>query len=76
MQPVSILLNIFWILLGGAWMAFGWMIAAVVMAITIVGIPLAIANLKLIPVSLFPLGKEIVPTDQARSLSNSSRAVG
>ena len=32
MQPVSILLNIFWILLGGAWMAFGWLIAAVVMA--------------------------------------------
>jgi uncharacterized membrane protein YccF (DUF307 family) len=30
------------------------------MAATIVGIPLAIANIKLIPVSLFPLGKRIV----------------
>ena len=39
MQPVSILLNILWILIGGAWMAFGWLIAAVVMAITIIGIP-------------------------------------
>jgi uncharacterized membrane protein YccF (DUF307 family) len=35
------------------------------MALTIIGIPLALANLKLIPVSLVPLGKEIVPVDQA-----------
>ena len=41
MQPVSILLNIFWILLGGAWMALGWMVAAVIMAITIIGLPWA-----------------------------------
>jgi uncharacterized membrane protein YccF (DUF307 family) len=33
---------------------------------TIIGIPLALANLKLIPISLFPLGKEIVPVDQTR----------
>ena len=43
----------------------GWrsviLVSAVAMAITIVGIPLALANLKLIPVSLMPLGKEIVP---------------
>ena len=32
--------------------------------ITIIGIPLGIANFKLIPVSLFPLGREIVRTDQ------------
>jgi uncharacterized membrane protein YccF (DUF307 family) len=42
------------------------------MAITIIGIPLALANLKLVPVSLFPLGKEIVPIDQARSRTNFS----
>jgi uncharacterized membrane protein YccF (DUF307 family) len=34
------------------------------MAVTIIGIPLALANLKLIPVSLVPLGKEIVPIDE------------
>jgi uncharacterized membrane protein YccF (DUF307 family) len=34
------------------------------MAVTIIGIPLAIANLKLIPVSLMPLGKQIVPSDR------------
>ncbi len=37
------------------------------MAITIIGIPLALANLKLIPVSLVPLGKEIVPVDDLKT---------
>ena len=41
MQPVSILLNLLWILIGGAWMAAGWLIAAVIMAITIIGLPWA-----------------------------------
>ena len=36
------------------------------MALTFVGIPLALANLKLIPVSLMPLGKEIVDIDSSR----------
>jgi len=49
-------------------------ISAVAMAITIIGIPLALANLKLIPVSLMPLGKEIVPIDEARAVSADSRA--
>jgi uncharacterized membrane protein YccF (DUF307 family) len=35
-------------------------VSAAAMAITIIGIPLALANLKLIPVSLMPLGKYIV----------------
>src|SRR6187397_2825657 len=39
MSPVSLLLNVLWIVLGGAWMAFGWLVAAIVMAITIIGLP-------------------------------------
>ena len=53
--------NVIWILLFGLWLAIGHLVSAVAMALTIVGIPLALANLKLIPVSLLPLGKEIVP---------------
>jgi uncharacterized membrane protein YccF (DUF307 family) len=53
--------NIVWILLFGWWLALGHVTSAIAMALTIVGIPLALANLKLIPVSLMPLGKEIVP---------------
>ena len=37
MSPISVLLNLLWIIFGGLWMAAGWMIAAVVMAITIIG---------------------------------------
>jgi uncharacterized membrane protein YccF (DUF307 family) len=55
--------NIIWVVLFGFWLALGHLVTAVAMALTIVGIPLALANLKLIPVSLVPLGKEIVPVD-------------
>ena len=53
--------NVIWVLLFGIWLAIGHLVSAVAMAITVIGIPLALANLKLIPVSLLPLGKEIVP---------------
>jgi uncharacterized membrane protein YccF (DUF307 family) len=52
--------NVIWILLCGIWLAIGHLVSAAAMAVTIVGIPLALANLKLIPVSLAPLGKDIV----------------
>jgi uncharacterized membrane protein YccF (DUF307 family) len=57
----SLIGNVIWVLLFGLWLAIGHLVSAAAMAITIVGIPLALANLKLIPVSLMPLGKEIVP---------------
>ena len=41
MPPVSIFLNILWILLGGLWMAAAWVVAAIIMAITIIGLPWA-----------------------------------
>ncbi|MFY2786921.1 YccF domain-containing protein [Rhodococcus sp. KRD162] len=52
--------NVLWLVLAGWWLALMHVITAIAMAITIIGIPLAIANLKLIPVSLMPLGKDIV----------------
>jgi uncharacterized membrane protein YccF (DUF307 family) len=56
--------NIIWVVFFGIWLAIGHLVSAVLMAATIIGIPLALANLKLIPVSLMPLGKEIVPVDR------------
>jgi uncharacterized membrane protein YccF (DUF307 family) len=53
--------NVIWVLLFGLWLAIGHLVTAVAMALTIIGIPLALANLKMIPVSLMPLGKQIVP---------------
>jgi uncharacterized membrane protein YccF (DUF307 family) len=58
--------NIVWVLLFGIWLAIGHLTTAIAMALTFVGIPLALANLKLIPVSLMPLGKEIVDIDSSR----------
>jgi uncharacterized membrane protein YccF (DUF307 family) len=59
----SLVGNIIWVVFFGIWIAIGHLLSAAAMASTIIGIPLALANLKLIPVSLVPLGKEIVPVD-------------
>ena len=64
MQPVSILLNILWILIGGAWMAFGWLIAAVIMAITIIGLPWARAAFNIAVYTLLPFGSRAVRRDE------------
>lgn len=61
-QSLSLLGNIIWLVFAGVWIAIGHLASAIAMAVTIIGIPLAIANIKLIPVSLMPLGKQIVPT--------------
>lgn len=58
----SFLGNVIWFVLAGWWLAIGHVLSAIALAITIIGIPLAIADLKLIPISLAPLGKDIVPT--------------
>ena len=41
MSPLNIILNVLWILTGGIWMAVAWLVAAVIMAITIIGLPWA-----------------------------------
>ncbi len=52
--------NILWLLLFGWWLALAHLITGIALCITIIGIPLGLANFKLIPVSLAPLGREIV----------------
>jgi uncharacterized membrane protein YccF (DUF307 family) len=64
-QAGAVVGNVIWVILFGIWLAIGHIITAAAMAVTIIGIPLALANLKLIPVSLAPLGKDIVPVDGA-----------
>ena len=58
----SVVLNVVWVVLAGWWLALGHLVTAVAQAITIIGIPLAIANLKMLPISLVPYGKQIVPS--------------
>jgi uncharacterized membrane protein YccF (DUF307 family) len=66
---VSAIGNVIWFILAGWWLALGHLITGVLMCITIIGIPLGLANFKLIPVSLTPLGREIVDIDQAQRLA-------
>ena len=56
----SFLGNVVWVILAGWWLAIGHILSGLALCITIIGIPLGIANFKLVPVSLMPLGKEIV----------------
>ncbi len=56
----SVLGNIIWVILAGWWLALAHITSAIAMAITIIGIPFAWANLKMVPVALLPLGKDIV----------------
>jgi uncharacterized membrane protein YccF (DUF307 family) len=51
--------NILWFIFAGWWLALGHITTAIAQFITIIGIPLGLANIKLVPVSLFPLGAEI-----------------
>jgi uncharacterized membrane protein YccF (DUF307 family) len=54
--------NVVWVILAGWWLAIAHIVSGVVLCITIIGIPMGIADFKLVPVSLMPLGKEIVST--------------
>ncbi|CAM3486776.1 YccF domain-containing protein [Dermacoccus barathri] len=57
----SMIGNVIWFVFAGLWIALAHIGTAIALAVTIIGIPLAWANLKMIPLALFPLGKEIVP---------------
>jgi len=63
MSPLAFLLNLLWILFGGFWMAFGWVVAAVIMAITIIGLPWARAAFNIALYTLLPFGQKAVPRD-------------
>lgn len=56
----SLVGNVIWFIFAGLWLAIGHVLTGVALCVTIIGIPFGIANFKMIPVSLMPLGKEIV----------------
>jgi uncharacterized membrane protein YccF (DUF307 family) len=64
----SVIGNIIWFILAGWWLAIGHIVTGVLMCLTIIGIPLGLANFKLIPVSLTPFGRDVVDLAQARRL--------
>lgn len=56
----SLLGNVVWIIVAGIWLAIGHIVTGIALCVTIIGIPLGLANFKLVKVSLVPLGKEII----------------
>ncbi len=56
-NTVSLIFNVLWVLFFGVWIALSHLLLAILQAITIIGIPFALQNLKLSQVSIFPFGK-------------------
>jgi len=64
------LLNVVWLVLAGFWMALGYFLAAVLLAITIIGLPFAKQSLKLGVYALWPFGRALVQSpDRYKGLS-------
>ncbi len=59
----SLVGNVIWVIFAGLWICIGHIAAGVALCISIIGIPLGLAHFKMVPISLMPLGKEIVPSD-------------
>ncbi|PDP84463.1 hypothetical protein CQJ94_27715 [Glycomyces fuscus] len=62
----STFLNVIWVIVAGWWLALGHIATAIGLAVTIIGIPMAWASLKMIPVALAPFGNEIVESGRPR----------
>ena len=60
MSPLALILDLLWIVFGGIWLAIGWLIAAVIMAITIIGLPWARAAFNIASYALLPFGRKAV----------------
>ena len=54
--------NVIWVVLAGWWLAIAHIISGLALCVTIIGIPMGIADFKMVPISLMPLGKDIVST--------------
>ncbi|HMS73325.1 MAG TPA: YccF domain-containing protein, partial [Baekduia sp.] len=59
--------NVIWLILCGWWLALGHLISGIALCLTIIGIPMAIADFKLIPLALWPMGRDIVDADDPRA---------
>jgi uncharacterized membrane protein YccF (DUF307 family) len=68
-SPLRLLLNVLWLVFGGFFAGLGWLIAAVIMAITIIGLPWCFAALRIALYTFLPFGQEIRPGPTSGVLS-------
>jgi uncharacterized membrane protein YccF (DUF307 family) len=57
--------NVLWFLLAGWWLILLHIVTGLLLCLTLIGIPLGLANFKLIPVTFRPFGRDIVSTEEA-----------
>ncbi|MGD8106574.1 YccF domain-containing protein [Pantoea sp. FN0302] len=61
------LLNIFWFIFFGWWLCLSHIVLGITQCISIIGIPVGIANFKLAAIALWPVGRRVVSTEEARA---------
>jgi uncharacterized membrane protein YccF (DUF307 family) len=61
-RPVRVILNILWLVLAGIWLAIGYVVAGLLLCITIIGIPFGWQSFKLAGYALWPFGRTLVPS--------------
>ncbi|HLG89692.1 MAG TPA: YccF domain-containing protein [Alphaproteobacteria bacterium] len=57
---MTLLLNLLWFIFGGFWMGLAWLLAGLVMIVTIIGIPWAGAAFTIAGFSFWPFGRTAV----------------
>lgn len=63
------LLNVIWLVLAGVWLALGYVLAGLILCITIIGIPFGVQAFKLAGYALWPFGRALVPSAGRSGLS-------
>jgi uncharacterized membrane protein YccF (DUF307 family) len=59
--PLGLILNVFWLVFAGWWLALGHVVLGVALCVTLIGIPFGLQHFKLALIALAPVGKAIVP---------------
>jgi uncharacterized membrane protein YccF (DUF307 family) len=58
-SPLSVVMDVIWLAIGGVWIALTHLVFALLCAVTVIGIPFAIQHWKLAKLAVLPFGKEV-----------------
>jgi uncharacterized membrane protein YccF (DUF307 family) len=71
----SVIGNVLWLVFAGWWLALAHLLTAIPLALSIIGLPLAWADVKMIPMTLWPFGREIVDADAVSAVYAQANSV-
>jgi uncharacterized membrane protein YccF (DUF307 family) len=74
--PLSLIGNVLWFILAGVWIAIAHVVTGALLCLTIIGIPLGIADFKMASAALAPFGKQIVRTKDLRATPDGAIVAG